>query len=175
MEPAARVHANRIFVEDGRIFTSAGVTAGIDLALHVIGRQHGHRIAATVARELVVYLRRSAADPALSPWVQHRNHIHPVVHRVQDAVSRDPAGDWPAKRLAGIAHTSARNLARLFAQHAQCSPLDYVQRMRVGLARELLTQGKLSVDRAAEMAGFSSSHQFRRVWRRWEDKPPGSV
>jgi transcriptional regulator GlxA family with amidase domain len=175
VEPNARVHANRIFVEDGRIFTSAGVTAGIDLALHVIGRQLGHRVAATVARELVVYLRRSAADPALSPWVLHRNHIHPLVHRVQDAVSRNPAADWPAKRLADLAHTSERNLARLFAQHAQCSPLDYVQRMRVGLARELLTQSEYSVDRVAEMAGFSSAHQFRRVWRRWEEKPPARM
>jgi transcriptional regulator GlxA family with amidase domain len=175
VDPQARVHANRIFVEDGRIFTSAGVTAGIDLALYVIGRQLGHRVAATVARELVVYLRRSAADPALSPWVLHRNHIHPVVHRVQDAISRNPAGNWPARRLAEIAHTSSRNLARLFAQHAQCSPLDYVQRMRVGLARELLTQSDLSVDRVAEMAGFSSSHQFRRVWRRWEEQPPARL
>lgn len=175
VEPGARVHANRIFVEDGRVFTSAGVTAGIDLALHVIGRQLGHRVAATVARELVVYLRRSAADPALSPWVLHRNHIHPVVHRVQDAVSRNPAGEWPAKRLADLAHTSERNLARLFAQHAQCSPLDYVQRMRVGLARELLTQGDYSVDRVAEMAGFSSAHQFRRVWRRWEETAPAQM
>jgi transcriptional regulator GlxA family with amidase domain len=175
VEPGARVHANRIFVEDGRVFTSAGVTAGIDLALHVIGRQLGHRVAATVARELVVYLRRSAADPALSPWVQHRNHIHPTVHRVQDAVSRNPAAEWHAKKLSDIAHTSSRNLARLFAQHAQCSPLDYVQRMRVGLARELLTQGKLSVDRVAEMAGFSSSHQLRRVWRRWEETTPGRI
>jgi transcriptional regulator GlxA family with amidase domain len=175
VEPNARVHANRIFVEDGRILTSAGVTAGIDLALHVIGSQLGHRVAATVARELVVYLRRSAADPALSPWVLHRNHIHPVVHKVQDAVSRNPAGDWPAKKLAALVHTSERNLARLFAQHAQCSPLDYVQRMRVGLARELLTQAELSVDRVAEMSGFSSAHQFRRVWRRWEDTPPGRL
>ena len=175
VEPTARVHANRIFVEDGRVFTSAGVTAGIDLALHVIGQQLGHRVAATVARELVVYLRRSAADPALSPWVLHRNHIHPVVHRVQDAVSRNPAADWPAKRLADLAHTSERNLARLFSQHAQCSPLDYVQRMRVGLARELLTQSGYSVDRVAEMAGFSSAHQLRRVWRRWEDRPPAQT
>ena len=175
VEPGARVHANRIFVEDGRVFTSAGVTAGVDLALHVIGRQLGHRVAATVARELVVYMRRSAADPALSPRVLYRNHIHPVVHKVQDAVSRNPAADWPAKRLADLAHTSERNLARLFSQHAQCSPLDYVQRMRVGLARELLTQGDYTVDRVAEMAGFSSAHQFRRIWRRWEEWPPGQI
>jgi transcriptional regulator GlxA family with amidase domain len=175
VEPGAQVHANRIFVEDGRVLTSAGVTAGIDLALHVIGRQLGHRVAAAVARELVVYLRRSAADPALSPWVLHRNHIHPAVHRVQDAVSRDPAADWPARRLAALAHTSERNLARLFAQHAHCSPLDYVQRIRVGLARELLTQGDYSVEKVAEMAGFASAHQFRRVWRRWEERPPSTL
>ncbi|HEY1283532.1 MAG TPA: helix-turn-helix domain-containing protein [Steroidobacteraceae bacterium] len=175
IEPSAHVHGNRIFVEAGRVFTSAGVTAGIDLALHVIGKQLGHRVAASVARDLVVYMRRAGGDPALSPWVMHRNHIHPVVHRVQDAVSRNPAAHWPSARLAEIAHTSARNLARLFAQHAQCSPLDYVQRLRVGLARELLTQSHLSLERVAEMAGFSSAHQFRRVWRRWESAPPSEV
>lgn len=175
IEPSAHVHGNRIFVEAGRVFTSAGVTAGIDLALHVIGKLQGHRVAACVARDLVVYMRRAGGDPALSPWVMHRNHIHPVVHRVQDAVSRNPAANWPATRLAEVAHTSARNLARLFAQHAQCSPLDYVQRLRVGLARELLSQSKLSLERVAEMAGFSSAHQFRRVWRRWESVPPSQL
>lgn len=175
VEPSAVVHGNRIFVEAGRVFTSAGVTAGIDLSLHVIGKQLGHRVAAAVARDLVVYMRRAGGDPALSPWVMHRNHIHPVVHRVQDAVSRNPAAHWPATRLADVAHTSARNLARLFAQHAQCSPLDYVQRLRVGLARELLTQSQLSLERVAEMAGFSSAHQFRRVWRRWETVAPSRL
>ena len=175
VEPRAQVFANRIFVEHGRVFTSAGVTAGIDLSLYLIGQQLGHRVAAAVAQDLVVYMRRAGGDPALSPWVMYRNHVHPVVHRVQDAVSRNPAADWPAERLAGIGHTSARNLARLFAQHARCSPLDYVQRMRVGLAREMLSQGQLPVERVAEMTGFSSSNQFRRVWRRWEDVPPSRL
>jgi transcriptional regulator GlxA family with amidase domain len=175
VEPTAHVHANRIFVEHGRVLTSAGVTAGVDLALYVIGQQLGHRVAALVARDLVVYMRRSGGDPALSPWLMHRNHIHPVVHKVQDAVSRNPAGSWPASRLAEVAHTSERNLARLFSVHAQCSPLDYVQRMRVGLAREMLSQSQLSVDRVAELAGFSSAHQLRRVWRRWESMPPSKL
>jgi transcriptional regulator GlxA family with amidase domain len=175
IDPSARVHANRIFVEHGRVFTSAGVTAGLDLALHLIGRQIGHRVAAAAAQNLVVYMRRSGGDPALSPWVMHRNHVHPVVHRVQDAVSRNPAADWPARKLADLAHTSARNLARLFAQHAQCSPLDYVQRVRIGLAREMLTQSRLPMDQVAERAGFSSAHQLRRVWRRWESVAPGQL
>jgi len=174
-EPTARVHDNRIFVESGRVFTSAGVTAGLDLALYLIGKQCGHQHAAAVARELVVYMRRAGSDPALSPWVMHRNHIHPVVHRVQDAVTREPAAEWSAKRLSQIAHTSARNLARLFAQHAHCSPLDYVQRMRVAIARELLAQSALSMERVAEQSGFNSAHQLRRVWRRWETVPPSAL
>lgn len=172
LEPTATVHANRIFVEDGRVFTSAGVTAGTDLTLYVIGQQLGHHVAATVARDLVVYMRRSGGDPQLSAWVMHRNHVHPVLHRVQDAVIKNPAAEWSATRLAAIACMSPRNLARLFAEHAGCSPLDYVQRLRVALARELVTQSELGMERVAERTGFSSAHQLRRVWRRWEAVPP---
>jgi transcriptional regulator GlxA family with amidase domain len=172
MEPTATVHANRIFVEDGRVFTSAGVTAGLDLTLYVIGQQLGHQIAAAVARDLVVYMRRSGGDPQLSPWVMHRNHVNPVLHRVQDAVIKDPAAQWSAERLASVACMSARNLARLFAEHAGCSPLDYVQRLRVALARELVSNSEMGMERVAEKTGFSSAHQLRRVWRRWEEAPP---
>lgn len=172
IEPSATVHGDRIFVEDGRVFTSAGVTAGIDLALYVIGQQVGHLVAATVARDLVVYMRRSGGDPQLSPWVMHRNHLHPVLHRVQDAVIKNPAADWSAARLASVACMSSRNLARLFAEHAGCSPLDYVQRLRVALARELVSHSELAMERVAEKTGFSSAHQLRRVWRRWEAMPP---
>ena len=91
-------------------FTSAGVTAGLDLALHVIGRQLGPRVAAEIARDLVVYLRRAGTDPALSPWVMHRNHLHPAVHRVQDAVAREPTARWSARELSAVACTSPRNL-----------------------------------------------------------------
>lgn len=174
IEPTAIVHSNRIFVEDGRVLTSAGVTAGTDLALHVIGQHLGPQTAATVARSLVVYMRRSGNDPQLSPWLMHRNHIHPGVHRVQDAVMKDPSADWSSQRLASIACMSERNLARLFAEHAGCSPLDFVQRMRVALARDLLANSRLDIERIAERAGFSSAHHLRRVWRRWESQPPST-
>lgn len=174
IEPTATVHANRIFVEDGRVLTSAGVTAGTDLTLYLIGQHLGHQVAAAVARQLVVYMRRSGNDPQLSPWLMHRNHIHPAVHRVQDAVTKDPAAEWSAAGLAAVAFMSERNLGRLFAEHAGCSPLDYVQRMRVALARELLANSKLDLERVAERAGFSSAHHLRRVWRRWEAQAPSA-
>ncbi|MBV9620777.1 MAG: helix-turn-helix domain-containing protein [Gammaproteobacteria bacterium] len=175
VEPSAQVLANRIFVEDGPVFTSAGVTAGLDLALHLIGVQLGARIAADIARDLVVYLRRSGTDPALSPWVMHRNHLHPAVHRVQDAVTRDPAARWNAAALAAVACTSQRNLTRLFAEHARCSPLDYVQLIRFALARQLITQSRLDLERVALSAGFHSAQHLRRVWARWEARPPSAL
>lgn len=175
LEPDATVHDNRIFVEDGNVFTSAGVTAGTDLALHVIGRELGYPVAAAVARDLVLYMRRSGSDAQLSPWVMHRNHLHPAIHRVQDAVARNPAKGWSAAQLAALACTSARNLARLFAEHAGCSPLDYVQRLRVALARELIANTDAGLERIAEKSGFSSAHQLRRVWRRWETAPPSTL
>jgi transcriptional regulator GlxA family with amidase domain len=172
--PGARVLDNRIFVEDGRVLSSAGVTAGIDLALYVIGTQLGPRVAAEVARDLVVYLRRSGSDPALSPWVQHRNHLHPAVHRVQDAVARRPASSWTSNELSAVACTSPRNLARLFAEHAHCSPLDYVQLIRFAFAKELVAQSKLDLERIAARAGFRSAQQLRRVWARWEPRTPSA-
>jgi len=172
--PGARVVDNRIFVEDGQVMTSAGVTAGLDLALYIIGQQIGPRAAADVARDLVVYLRRSGSDPALSPWVQHRNHLHPAVHRVQDAVSRRPAACWGSEELSAVACTSPRNLARLFAEHAHCSPLDYVQLIRFAFAKELLTQSKLDLERIAARVGFRSAQQLRRVWARWERRTPSA-
>lgn len=172
LEPSATVHGNRIFVEDGHIMTSAGVTSGVDLALHIIGQQLGHKIAVTVARDLVVYMRRTTADPQLSAWVMHRNHIHPAVHKVQDAIARNPASEWTASKLAAVACMSARNLGRLFAEHAGCSPLDYVQRLRVAVAREMVMNSDLALERVAERSGFSSAHHLRRVWRRWERASP---
>jgi transcriptional regulator GlxA family with amidase domain len=172
--PDAHVLDNRIFVEDGSVLSSAGVTAGLDLALHVVGTQLGPRIAADVARDLVVYLRRSGTDPALSPWVQHRNHLHPAVHRVQDAVTRRPAASWTSNELSAVACTSPRNLARLFAEHAHCSPLDYVQLIRFAFAKELVGQSKLDLERIAARAGFRSAQQLRRVWARWEPRTPSA-
>lgn len=174
-EPRARVLENRIFVEDGPVFTSAGVTAGIDLALHVIGRQLGAPVAADVARDLVVYLRRAGTDPALSPWLMHRNHLHPAVHRVQDAVAHDPSSAWSSAELSAVACTSSRNLARLFAEHARCSPLDYVQLMRFAFARQLVTRTRLDLERVAAKAGFRSAQHLRRVWSRWEARPPSAL
>ena len=171
--PAAQVVANRVFVLDGTLASSAGVTAGIDLALHLIALTCGERNAAAVAQDMVVYLRRTAHDPELSPMLAHRNHLHPAVHKVQDAVCADPARDWTMAALAEVGHVTQRHLLRLFTAHTSVSPLHYLQAIRLERAKQTLNRGA-SVTRAAEEAGFSSDLQLRRAWRqRFAGTPRG--
>ena len=172
--PAARVLDNRLYVEDRDRLSSAGVTAGIDLMLHLVAQTVDHACALAVARYLVVYLRRSGSDPQLSPLLEGRNHIHPAVHRVQDAIAGDPTKPWPASQLARIAGASARHLSRLFYEHAGMHIADYRNRLRAALARELLSQTRLDMEHVAERAGFSSTRQLRRVWRNLHESTPRS-
>jgi transcriptional regulator GlxA family with amidase domain len=170
--PNARVRENRLFVEDGERLTSAGITTGIDLMLHVISQTVGHAVTLAVARYLVVYLRRAGEDPQLSPWLEGRNHVHPAVHRVQDAVICDPARDWSVAMLAREAGASSRNLSRLFNQHAGLSVTEYVNRMRIALVRDLLSTTRLDMEAIADRTGFSSPRQLRRAWHRYYPAPP---
>jgi transcriptional regulator GlxA family with amidase domain len=172
LAPAARVLENRLYVEDGERYTSAGVTSGIDLMLHIVSQLTDDACAAAVARYLVVYLRRSGSDPQLSPWLEGRNHIHPAVHRVQDAIAADPAKRWTLRGLARIAGASSRHLTRLFQEYAGMSVTDYKNSLRVALARELLSQTSLDMEHVAERAGFGSARQLRRAWGRLYDTAP---
>lgn len=173
--PTARVLENRLYVEDGERYTSAGITAGIDLMLHIIGQLTSPATAAAVARYLVVYLRRAGTDPQLSPWLEGRNHIHPAIHRVQDAITADPARDWSLETLAQIAIASPRHVSRLFNDHAGMSIPDYVNRLRVALAQQLLSETRLDMERIAERSGFASSRQLRRAWGRINPTPPSAA
>jgi len=166
LAPKARVLENRLYVEDGERYTSAGITAGVDLMLHIVSQLTNQSCAVAVARYLVVYLRRSGADPQLSPWLEGRNHIHPAVHRVQDAIASDLTKSWSLSRLAKIAGAGNRHLSRLFNENVGMSIKDYINRLRVALAKELLSQTSLDMERVAERVGYASSRQLRRAWRR---------
>ena len=120
-------------------------------------------------------MRRTGGDPQLSPWLAHRNHLHPVVHRAQDAILADPARDWTLESIADVACTSVRHLSRLFRDEAGVTVLAYLHRIRLALAREHLATTGWSMERVAERAGFSSAHQMRRVWRQHETRPPSEV
>ncbi|MGX5794934.1 GlxA family transcriptional regulator [Pseudomonas sp. E2-15] len=174
MAPKARVLENRLYVTDGNISCSAGVTAGIDLMLHLVAELAGPRLACAVARDMVVYMRRSGADPQLSPWLAGRNHLHPAVHRVQDAIAASPCEPWTVTRMAGLAYTSSRHLARLFHEHVGISPLDYLHQLRLTVARELLVESTLDIETVAERAGFGSARHLRRIWGKYEAGTPSA-
>ncbi len=165
LAPDAQVIDNRVFVLDGALASSAGVTAGIDLALHLIAGECGDEVAAMVAKNMVVYLRRSPNDPELSPMLAHRHHLHPALHRAQDAVCERPNERWTLDGLADAAHVTVRHLQRLFADHALVSPMVYVEKIRLERARQALVRGA-SVTQAADRAGFASDLQLRRAWSR---------
>ena len=174
MAPKARVLENRLYVTDGNISCSAGVTAGIDLMLHWVAELAGPRLACAVARDMVVYMRRSGADPQLSAWIAGRNHLHPAVHRVQDAVAAAPCEPWTVTRMASLACTSSRHLARLFHEHVGISPLDYLHTLRLTVARELLVESTLDMETVAERAGFGSARHLRRIWGKYEAGTPSA-
>ncbi len=171
LAPRAEVVDNRVFVVDGPIASSAGITAGIDVALHLIAGECGEALAASVAEDMVVYLRRSDRDPEQSPFRVHRTHRQATVHRVQAAILDEPERDWSMAALARIGHTTERHLLRLFVEHAKVSPLQYLQAIRLERARQALEHGT-TVTRAAEVAGFRSGIQMRRAWsRHWGGTP----
>ncbi|MEJ7807759.1 MAG: helix-turn-helix domain-containing protein, partial [Telluria sp.] len=162
--PECDVVRNRVFVEDSPVYSSAGVTTGIDLILHRIDAICGPALAAQVAQTMVVALRRGPHDPELSPFLAYRNHVHPALHRVQDAVSQSPQSDWSVPGMAALAHTSPRHLTRLFLEYAQIAPLQYLRRIRLAVAQTALASGN-NVTEAAAAAGFSSDTQLRRAWQ----------
>jgi transcriptional regulator GlxA family with amidase domain len=172
LAPKAKVLENRLYVQDGECYSSAGITAGIDLMLYVVSQLADQAAAVAVARYLVVYMRRSGADPQLSPWLEGRNHIHPAVHRVQDAMISRPAESWTLSKLARLGGASNRHLSRLFHRHAGMSITDYRNRLRVALAQELLSQTQLDMEIVAERSGFASTRQLRRAWRRLHKTAP---
>ncbi len=168
--PDCDVVANRVFVVDGQsnwaVASSAGITTGIDLALQLIADECGPAVAAQVAQTMVVALRRGPNDPELSPFLAHRSHLHAALHRVQDAVGQQPAAQWTVPRMADIAHASPRHLTRLFLEHADIAPLQYLRSIRLAVAEQALQAGQ-NVTQAAQLAGFASDTQLRRTWHQF--------
>lgn len=157
----AQVEDNRVFVNDGAILTSAGVTAGFDVILYWLGQRFGADLALQVARHMNVYFRRTGNDAALSPWLIARSHMHPAVHRVQDAIAAAPDAAHDLTTLAKIACVSSRHLTRVFKQHAGMTVHDYQVALRHALFEQWRAQG-LSQEKAAIAAGFSSANAWRR-------------
>lgn len=158
--PKAQLKDNRLFVNDGRIYTSAGVTSGIDLALYMIERLFGAAFSARIAKEVVLFLRRGEDDEQLSAFMQYRNHINQRVHLVQDTLSQSLDKKWHLAELAERVNMSPRNLTRLFKKTTGASIGDYIDLLRTERAKQLISQG-FTVQTAALQCGLKSANQLR--------------
>jgi len=162
----ARVLEDRLFVTDGNITTSAGIASGIDMALALIEQMDGPLVAAEVAREMVVYLRRDGSQEQESVYLDFRTHLHPGVHRVQDWIVRNPARHATLLDLADIAGMSSRSLTRTFRRATGISVHEFSTRVRVELAKTLLNEPSLTMEAIAGRAGLSARQLQRFGVRR---------
>ncbi|MEV5685021.1 GlxA family transcriptional regulator [Streptomyces sp. NPDC052164] len=163
--PGVTVETDPLFVRDGNVITSAGVTAGMDLALALVEEDHGAALAREVARELVVFMARPGGQSQFSARLRPREARHPVVRWAMDAIGADPGAPHSMSVLARRAGVSARHLSRLFRTDTGMTPGQYVESVRLEAARNLLAAGTDPVEAVAEQAGFGSAETMRRTFQ----------
>ncbi|MDF3934820.1 GlxA family transcriptional regulator [Pseudomonas citronellolis] len=162
--PQARVEPDSIHVRDGALVTSAGVTAGIDLALALIAEDHGAGVALSVAKRLLVVAQRQGGQSQFSPYLQAPAAGDSAIARVQRHVQEHLGEALSVAELAAVARMSERTFARAFVREAGITPAEFVQRARLDAARGLLESGDLALKAVAWRCGFGSAARMRLVF-----------
>src|SRR5471032_1284726 len=170
--PLARVLPDRIFIRDGRLFTSAGVTAGIDLCLSLVADDWGHELAVRVAKRLVVYIQREGGQSQYSPYLGVRKYRDPIVGKVLRYVTEHITDALSIEQLAGAVAVSRRTFSRLFAKYAKVTPSVFVEQVRVDSARKLLEDSDAPLKTVAFKCGFRSATHMRTTFSRRLDVTP---
>lgn len=163
--PKLEVDPDAIFVEDRGTWTGAGVTAGIDMALAMVEQDHGHDLALLVARRLVVFLKRPGGQSQFSSQLESQRKAGPLAPLLQWIVE-NPTADLRAEALAGRANMSLRNFYRWFVSTTGGSPAEWVEGVRLEVAKRLLEQTGNKLDQVARDSGFGSYERMRRAFAR---------
>lgn len=171
--PAAKVDPDHIHVKDGIIYTTAGVTAGIDLSLLMVEEDFGKRMAIDVAKYLVVYLRRAGGQSQFSPLLEMQGDVGTQVQAIQEFVLANLHLDHTLGTLAERAHMSARNLSRLFTKETGLPPMAFLADARIDAARRHLEATEQSIKEIAHRCGFESPDSLRRVFLKRLSISPG--
>jgi transcriptional regulator GlxA family with amidase domain len=164
--PAVAVEDDPIFVRDGDVWTSAGVTAGMDLALALLEADAGGEAALAVARQLVIFVRRPGGQSQFSAQLTAGTPAQEPLRGVVAWISDHPETELSVEALAERAHMSPRNFARTFAREIGITPAAYVERVRVERAQQLLQEPGARIQPVALLCGFSSEDRMRRAFRR---------
>jgi transcriptional regulator GlxA family with amidase domain len=163
--PSVTVEPDALYIRDGPVWTSAGVSAGIDLALALVEHDYGPDLARAVAREMVVFLRRPGGQSQFAASARAQRPVGSVLTAAVDSIHTHPAADHGLTALAARVAISPRHLGRLFRQHLGVTPAAYVETVRLHAAQELL-EANLTVCTAARRSGLGSDETLRRVFLR---------
>lgn len=169
--PAIQVDEDKIFVKDGNIWSSAGVTACIDLALALVEADLGVDISKTIARLMVVYHRRTGGQSQFSAL----NDLEPRSDRVRDALryaKENLHKDLSVEDLAEHVHWSVRHFSRIFQAQTGMAPAKAIEKLRIEAAQALIDQGHSSIARIAALTGFGDEERMRRAFLRTLGQPP---
>jgi len=171
--PRVTVEPDTIFIQNGPIYTSAGVTAGMDLALAMVEEDHGRDVALAVARELVMFLRRPGGQAQFSAQLSAQFAEHDALRELQTHILEHPGADLGVTTLARKVAMSPRNFARVFTRELGVTPARFVTSARVETARRLLEESSDDLDAICESCGFGSLESMRRAFMRLVGTPPG--
>lgn len=160
--PRARVETDQIFLEDRKLVTSGGVTAGIDLALSMVALEHGKKVALDVAKVLLVVISRQGGQAQFSPLVTELANQETPISRVQNYLLEHLDETFSIARMAEIAAMSPRHFTRVFTREAKMTPMDFLQNARIDHARQLLESGDLPLKTIAFRSGFGSVRLMRQ-------------
>ena len=160
--PKLLVEKDKVFVQHHNIFTSAGVTTGIDVALYIMEQRHGAAFAFKLAREMVVYMRRNGDEVQQSIYLQYRQHINSSIHVLQDWLAQNLHTKCGLDELGALIHSSPRNLTRLFKVTTGITVGQYIEKLRVEKAMQLLQQNN-KVSTVATACGFTTPAQLRNI------------
>jgi transcriptional regulator GlxA family with amidase domain len=172
LRPQVRVQRERIYVHDGPVWTSAGVTTGIELALALVEDDLGHAVSMEIARTLALPMLRGGAQPQLTQALQAQASAS---HRLRELVAwigTHPQDDLSVEALAERVQMSPRNFARAFAAETGCTPARFVEQVRVAAAAQLLRQTRWPQDRIASRSGFRSVDALQRAFARQHGLTP---
>jgi transcriptional regulator GlxA family with amidase domain len=172
--PNVTVERDPIFVRDGSVYTSAGVTAGMDLALALVEEDHGRELALRVARELVMFLKRPGGQSQFSAQLAVQAADREPLRELQAWIADHLDADLSIPALASHAAMSERNFARVFAREVGVTPARFVERARVEGARRRLEESSDGIDAVAERCGFGSAEVMRRAFLRLLGVPPAA-
>jgi transcriptional regulator GlxA family with amidase domain len=160
------VEADTIYVREGKIYTSAGVTAGMDLALAMVEEDHGRKVALAVARELVMYLQRPGGQSQFSAQLAVQLAEQQPLRDLQAHIVEHPAEDLAVEELARRVAMSPRNFARVFTREVGTTPARFVTSVRVETARRLLEESADGLDRICALSGLGTPESMRRAFLR---------